>query len=184
MSTQTTPADILDFWFAAEHRRLWFDSTPEFDARIRERFEALWHRGRAGELDPWAKDPRGALALVILLDQLPLNMFRGDPLAFSTEAQARVLAAESIAAGFDQVMEGVERSFLYLPFMHSESASDQERSVALFTSAGLEDGRRWALHHQEIIRRFGRFPHRNELLGRLSTPEELAYLASPGAFRG
>lgn len=184
MSTQTTPADILDFWFAAEHRRLWFDSTPEFDARIRERFLALWHRGRAGELDSWATDPKGALALVILLDQWPLNMFRDDPLAYSTEAQARGIAAAAIAAGFDQGLEGAERSFLYLPFMHSEAADDQERSVALFTAAGLEDGRRWALHHQEIIRRFGRFPHRNALLGRPSTPEELAYLASPGAFHG
>lgn len=175
---------VLDFWFSEETRPLWFRSTPEFDAAIRNRFEATWEAGRDGQLGAWEETPRGALALAIVLDQFPLNMYRGEVRAFSTEALAREVAGRAIDRGWDEGLPGQERMFLYLPFMHSESLADQDRSVALFDAAGLVDNLRFARHHRELVRRFGRFPHRNALLGRESTPEELEYLASKEAFRG
>lgn len=177
-------SDVTDFWFEDAHHALWFRSTPEFDALIRARFIGLWQAARAGRLNSWASSPRGALSLVILLDQFPLNMFRDQAEGFATEAAAREVAAAAIERGFDRELSDAERTFLYLPFMHSEDLADQDRSVALFDGAGLEDNLRWARHHREIVRRFGRFPHRNAPLGRTSSPEELAWLESPEAFRG
>jgi uncharacterized protein (DUF924 family) len=124
------------------------------------------------------------LALVIVLDQFPLNMFRGQRESFATEAAAREAAVQAIAWGFDQSLTDEQKAFLYLPFMHSEDLADQDRAVALYEGAGLENSLKWARHHRELIRRFGRFPHRNAILGRPSTPEELAYLGSAGAFKG
>lgn len=177
-----SPKGLLDFWFAEPARRRWFRSTPEFDAEIRERFESTWRAAAGGELSDWEETPRGALALVILLDQLPLNMFRGRPEGHATEAASRAVAERAIARGFDARLDDVEKAFLYLPFMHSEDLADQDRSVALFESAGLTDNLKWARHHREIVRRFGRFPHRNAVFGRSSTAEESAWLASPEAF--
>ena len=179
-----SPHTVLDFWFAKANRRCWFRSTPEFDRLIRRRFETLWEGARAGEWDEWASTPEGALALVIVLDQLPLNMFRGQALAFATEAQSRWVADRAIAAGFDQDLADECKAFLYLPFMHSETLADQDRAVALFERAGLVDNLRWALHHRSIVRRFGRFPHRNIVLGRKNTPEESTWLVSEQAFLG
>lgn len=176
--------EVLDFWFSEEARPLWFRSTPAFDATIRRRFRGVWEAAAGDALEPWSETPEGALALVIVLDQFPLNMFRGEPASFSTEARSRAVAERAVAAGWDQQMDDTARGFLYLPFMHSEALADQDRSVELFRSAGLADGLRWAEHHREIIRRFGRFPHRNEALGRVSTPDEIAWLASKEAFRG
>ena len=179
-------AKILEFWFAAEVKPLWFASTPEFDEALRERFLATYRAAATGQLlEDWERTPLGALALVIVLDQFPLNLFRGHLESFATEAAARVVADRAIARGFDWEMSPEQRLFLYLPFMHGEALADQERSVRLFQqAAGLEKSLDFAHHHRDLIRRFGRFPHRNAILGQESTPEEIAYLASPEAFLG
>jgi uncharacterized protein (DUF924 family) len=159
--------ELLDTWYSPRLRRRWFASTPELDAEIRRRFEALWHRAVAGTLDAWQETAEGALALAIVLDQLPLNMFRGQAAAFASEQQAVAVAKRAIARGFDQALP-----------------RDQVLSVQLFRTAQLADNLRFAEHHRGLIRRFGRFPHRNAILGRLSTTEELEYLAGAGAFKG
>jgi uncharacterized protein (DUF924 family) len=176
------PEALLRFWFGDEARPRWFDATPAFDDLLRARYLTTWEAARDGALDLWAETARGALALVIVLDQLPLNMFRGSPRSFETEAAARRIADAAIARGFDRELDDEEKGFLYLPFMHGEALADQERSLALYRAAGLDS--RWAEHHHGIIRRFGRFPHRNAILGRASTAEELAWLASDEAFQG
>jgi len=178
------PAAVLDFWFSESVRPLWFRSTPDFDAQIRDRFRSTWQDAMAGQLDTWAQTPEGALALVIVLDQWPLNMFRGTPEAFAGEAGARAVADHAIRQRWDQSMDDAHKAFLYLPFMHSESLPDQDRAVQLYRDAGITDSLRWAEHHREIIRCFGRFPHRNEILGREPTSEERTWWASPVAFRG
>ena len=177
-----TPKQALDFWFTEESRAHWFNSTPDYDQAVRARFAGAWEQARAGELADWEQSAAGALALVILLDQMPLNMFRNRPEGFSTEALSREVAGRAIDRGFDRVLPAGRRAFLYLPYMHSESLADQDRSVQLFTEADLEDNMKWARHHREIIRRFGRFPHRNAVLGRDSTPEERHWLDSPDGF--
>ena len=179
-----TPESVLAFWFSEPHRNLWFRSTDAFDAEIRERFEETVQRALDGRLDQWSASARGALALVILLDQFPLNMYRNRPESFSGEGAARAIADKALSRGFDAQMTDQERTFLLLPFMHSEDLRDQERSVTLFEAAGLQNNLRWARHHHDIVRRFGRFPHRNAVLGRDSTEEEIAWLASPDAFHG
>lgn len=175
---------ILDFWYSDRVKSLWFRSTPSFDEELRERFLKTWQAASSGQLDSWAESPEGALALVIVLDQFPLNMFRGKPESFSTEAQSREVAREAVERGWDRELDASCLAFLYMPFMHSENLDDQDRSVALFEAAGLTDNLRFARHHRELIRRFGRFPHRNAILGRESSEEELNYLASREAFLG
>lgn len=175
---------LLAFWFSDEVRTRWFASTPAFDAQVRARFETLWRRAADGDLLGWEESPRGALALVILLDQLPLNMYRGEAQSFVTEALSREVAARAIARGFDQRLSADQQAFLFMPFMHSEVLADQERAVALYQAAGLENNLKWACHHRDLVRRFGRFPHRNKILGRTSTAEELDYLQSQDAFHG
>lgn len=174
--------ELLDFWFSPAMRPRWFASTPALDAEIRVRHESLWRRAVAGELDGWAEEPRGALALVIVLDQLPLNMYRGRPEAFASEARAVAVAKQAIAQGHDRELDDDGRLFLYLPLMHSEQLEDQEYSVELFRAAGMDT--RYPEHHRDIVRRYGRFPHRNAILGRESTLAERDYLASAQAFRG
>lgn len=176
--------EILTFWFSERVKPLWFRSTPEFDAELRERFFHTWEAAAAGEFDSWRQTPEGALALVIVLDQFPLNMFRGRPESFSTAEQALEVAAGAVEKGWDKELDSSQLAFLYMPFMHSENPEDQERSVALFEAAGLESNLRFARHHRDLIRRFGRFPHRNAILGRASTDKELDYLASKEAFHG
>ena len=176
--------EILEFWFSDDVRPLWFRSTPEFDHELRQRYERLYQRACEGGLDEWQCDPHGSLALVIILDQFPLNMYRGLGRAFEGESRARGVAEHAIDCGWDLQLSDEHKSFLYLPFMHSENLADQERSVALYEAAGLEHNLRFARHHREIVRRFGRFPHRNEPLGRQSTTEELEYLDSDAAFTG
>jgi uncharacterized protein (DUF924 family) len=177
-------AEVVAFWFAETVRPLWFAATPDFDEALRARFLATYRAAAAGQLMDWDATPEGALALTIVLDQFPLNLFRGQPESFATEAAAREVADRAIARGFDQSLPPEQRQFLYLPFMHSEAQVDQERSVRLYQQPGLEDSLRFARHHHALIQRFGRFPHRNAILGRASTAEELAYLASPEAFHG
>jgi uncharacterized protein (DUF924 family) len=135
-------------------------------------------------LSHWSDTAEGALALTIVLDQLPLNMYRDRPESFSTEAAARTVAGDAVARGLDRDLGADQRAFLYMPFMHSEDLADQERSVELFSQPGLEHNRKWARHHRDIIARFGRFPHRNAILGRANTPEEQDWLDSDDAYRG
>ncbi len=174
--------EILGFWFSPRVNKHWFSSTPALDVEIQNRFEGIWYRAAAGALDVWAETPEGALALVVVLDQFPLNMYRGKPASFSTEQKAVAVAKQAVAEGFHTGLPEERRLFLFMPLMHSENLDDQDLSVRLFREAGLDS--RWPEHHREIIRRFGRFPHRNAILGRESTPEELDYLASDGAFTG
>jgi uncharacterized protein (DUF924 family) len=175
---------VLDFWFADGMERRWFRSTPELDGEIRARFEAKWRRAAAGEFDDWTDSPDGTLALAILLDQFPLNMFRGQGRAFATEARAVAVTLDAVARGLDQALARERVAFLYMPLMHSEDLAHQDAAVRLFEMAGLESNARFARHHRALVRRFGRFPHRNAMLGRDSTAQERAYLASPEAFIG
>lgn len=177
-----TPEQVIDFWFSEQARPRWFHATPDFDREITARFEDCWHAARRGLLSDWEQTAAGALALVIVLDQFPLNMYRNQPLGFSTEAASRAVAARAIDRGLDAVLPNDRRAFLYLPYMHSESLADQDRSLELFAAAGLADNLKWARGHRGIIQRFGRFPHRNAILGRTSTAEELDWLQSPEAF--
>ncbi len=184
MATQTTPQEILDFWYSKEMQSRWFASTPALDAEIREKFGALWRAAKEGGLGGWKETPDGCLALVIVLDQLPLNMFRGTAESFTTEQSAVEITKHAIRRGFDRQLPSERLAFLYMPLMHSENLADQELSVNLFETAKLENNLRFAQHHRELIRRFGRFPHRNRILGRESRQEEIAYLASKEAFLG
>lgn len=180
------PADIVDFWREAGPKR-WYAKDGAFDEAIRLRFEATHHAAARGECDSWTDTPEGALALVILLDQFPRNLFRGSAHAFATDGLARKLAAEAIARGHDQAVDPLLREFFYLPFEHAEDLAAQDRGLELCRAAGRERGDaepdKWALIHRDIIARFGRFPHRNAALGRTTTPEEQAFLDG-GGFAG
>jgi len=189
---QASPAEILDVWFGPDlgpWQPRWFVADPAFDAAIRDRFGALLGPARDGALDAWAATPDGALALLLVLDQFPRNLHRGTPIAFASDPHARAIARQAVLRdGLDRGFSPSARCFLYLPFEHSEAAADQDCSVALFE--GLRDDPvhaapggsiAYAWAHRAVIRRFGRFPHRNAVLGRTSTPEEVAYLAQPGA---
>ena len=178
----TTPADILAFWREAGRER-WYEKDDTFDAEVRRRYLELWQKAAAGELSSWEASDEGALALTIVLDQFPRNMFRGDAMAFSSDARAREVAGRAITRGVDLRVEPVLQQFLYLPFMHSEQMADQLRCVELYRSSPNPDNLRYAEQHADIIRRFGRFPHRNRMLGRATTPEEAAFLAD-GGFSG
>ena len=173
--------EVLDFWFRELDRKAWFEKSDATDALIRDRFLAL-HERLAREVSPQAAlDPRAMLAAVIVFDQFPRNMFRGTPRAFATDPLALALAGHMVDAGLDRDLSKDERMFLYLPFEHSEQAAEQARCCALF--ALLEDSEllRYAQAHKDIIDRFGRFPHRNAILGRASTPEEVEFLTQPGS---
>ncbi|MCK4586154.1 MAG: DUF924 domain-containing protein [Gammaproteobacteria bacterium] len=176
--------DILTLWFSERVEPLWYNSTPEFDQELRDKYLDTYQAALKGELSAWEETPQGALALVVCLDQFPLNMFRNRAESFAGEAPSRQVAARAIEKGFDQSLEGAQKVFLYLPYMHSEELTDQDRVLELFSKAGLEDNLKWANHHRDIVKRFGRFPHRNAVLGRQSTPEEIAYLSSDEAFTG
>ena len=176
--------EIIDFWFSEEVSQRWFKSTPEFDRELAERFEETWEQAKNGDLDHWMQTAEGCLALVIVLDQFPLNMFRGEAKSFSTEARSLEVAAHALQQGFDDSLTARQKSFLYMPFMHSENLADQDRCLELFDQPGLESSLRFAHHHRGIIEKFGRFPHRNEPLGRENTEAEVEYLNSREAFTG
>lgn len=180
----STSNELLAFWFSERVKPMWFNSTPEFDEELRDKYLHTYQAALKGKLADWERTAQGALALVICLDQFPLNMFRGKAESFEGEEPSRQVAVRAIQQGFDQQIEGVQKAFLYMPFMHSEDLADQDYVVSLFSAAGLEDNLYWAKHHREIVRRFGRFPHRNAILGRESTPEEMVYLESDEAFNG
>ena len=170
---------VLAFWRTAGSDK-WFDTDGAFDAEIRTRFLGSYEAAVSGDLNCWEETPEGALALVLLLDQFPRNMFRGTPRAFAADPLARAIADRAIARGFDKRVPKPEQLFFYLPFEHSEDPADQERSVALCRNSGDAEALKWAELHADVIRRFGRFPHRNPILGRASTPAEEAFLASGG----
>lgn len=184
MTISESPQSIVEFWFSEKVQPLWFQSTPEFDAELRDRFETVWQAAEQGRLDDWAETPEGALALVILFDQLPLNIYRGEALCFATEAKSREIATLAIERSYDAQFTDDQKAFLYMPLMHSESMVDQDKAVALYEAAGLAGNLKFAQHHRDIVRRFGRFPHRNKILGRQSTEAELVYLESDEAFHG
>jgi len=175
--------DVLDFWFADANRPLWFKKDPAFDAECRRRFEALHERAAAGQLAPWQNTPEGALALVLCLDQFPRNLYRGTPRAFATDAKARAVADWAVDRDYDLHFKlGEQRLFFYLPFEHSEDLDDQHRAVELVRTRCTDPEQlRYALLHRDVIARFGRFPHRNAILGRPSTADEAEYLRQPGA---
>ncbi len=176
--------DVLRFWFDRD-RQDWFEKNPAFDAEIRARFLPLYECALRAELHSWREDPVSCLALVILLDQFPRNMFRGTARAFDADALARATARVILDQGWDKAMTPDERMFAYLPFEHSESLADQESCLALMQEisqfAETADLPKWAEAHLVIIRRFGRFPHRNAALGRASTLEEVEFLKQPGS---
>ena len=182
---------VIDFWFGppgsperGARRDIWFEQDDAFDVEIRTRFLADVEAAERGELDGMADTPRGALALIILLDQFPRNLYRESPRAFATDAKALGFAKDAVARGFDKELDTFERWFIYLPFEHSEDLADQERSVDLFRDVADEEAVKYVAAHRDVIARFGRFPHRNAILGRASTPEEIAYLKEPGALFG
>jgi uncharacterized protein (DUF924 family) len=177
-----TPAEILAFWRAAGPDR-WYTPDDAFDAELRHRYLELWRNAVDGELSSWEMSDDGALALVIVLDQFPRNMFRGDALTYASDALARDVARRAIDRGADSRVDPSLLEFLYLPFMHSEQLPDQLRCIELFHNVGNTEQLKYAEHHAEIIRRFGRFPHRNRILGRVTTPDEQAFL-DEGGFSG
>jgi uncharacterized protein (DUF924 family) len=176
------PEEILAFWREAGPAR-WYKRDAAFDAVIRSRFLDLWQKAAAGGLSSWETSDDGVLALVIVLDQFPRNMFRDDIRTYSSDALAREVAGRAIARGADKRVDESLLEFLYLPFMHSEHPADQQRCVELFRNAGNPENLRYAEDHADIIRRFGRFPHRNRIVGRTTTPEEQAFL-DQGGFSG
>jgi uncharacterized protein (DUF924 family) len=179
---EPTPADILTFWRGAGGDR-WYRRDDTFDADVRQRYLDLWRNAAAGELSSWEATDDGALALTIVLDQFPRNMFRDDALAYSSDPLAREVAARAIDRGVDARVEPALLEFLYMPFMHSEHWPDQLRCIELFRGTADTGNLGYAEQHADIIRRFGRFPHRNRILGRGSTPEEQAFLGA-GGFSG
>ena len=175
---------VLEFWLAPANRSLWFKKVPAFDEEIRRRFEPLHERAAEGRLAQWQNTPEGSLALVICLDQFPRNMYRGTPRAFATDEKARLVADWAVDRGFDLHFKDEQvRFFFYLPFEHSENIDDQHRCIELVRRGcpGDPEIMRYALMHREVIAKYGRFPHRNAILGRRNTPEEDEYLKQPGA---
>ena len=177
-----TPADILAFWREAGYDR-WYRKDGAFDDEVRRRFFGLWQEAAAGKLSSWEASDDGALALVIVLDQFPRNMFRDDARTYASDALAREIAGRAIGRGVDARIDPKLLEFLYMPFMHSEELPDQLRCVELFRKSGNTKNLKYAEDHADIVRRFGRFPHRNPVLGRATTPEEQAFLDG-GGFKG
>lgn len=192
MGKETGYQEVLDFWFGAPGapghgapRKEWFVKNREFDAQVRERFQDLYAGAVAGELEPWQDHAMGLLALIIVLDQFPRNMFRGQPESFASDAAALRYARRMVERGWDEDLLPVMKSFVYLPFEHSENLAIQKASLQLFENFAsdpqLADLSKWAQKHYDIISRFGRFPHRNAILGRESTAEEVSFLSQPGS---
>lgn len=176
-----TVDDVLDFWFRETPESLWWEKNEKFDARIRQRFSALHQAANLGELWRWRRDIHGRLAEIIVLDQFSRNMFREKSAAFASDALALVLAQEAVAGGEAHQLAPKQRAFLYLPYMHSESVMIHDQALQLYAEPGLESNLDFEKKHKAIIDRFGRYPHRNDALGRVSTAEEKAFLTQPGS---
>jgi uncharacterized protein (DUF924 family) len=175
------PADVLTFWFDEIAPRQWWAAEPAFDAQVRARFAATLAQAARGELHGWRDTVDGRLAEVLVLDQFSRNIHRGTPAAFAQDPMALALAQEAVRAGADAALSPTRRAFLYLPFMHSESLAIHVWAERLYRAPGLEDNHAFELRHQAIVERFGRYPHRNAILGRVSTPEEVEFLKQPGS---
>jgi len=175
MTVDTTPAEIVTFWREAGSDK-WFADDHAFDLAVRSRFFAAYEAAVRGGLAAWEESAEGALALVLLFDQFPRNMFRGEARAFATDAMARAVADRALARGFDQATDSMMRPFFYLPFMHSEALADQDRCVGLYEALGDAEQLRYAREHRDVIKTFGRFPHRNRALGRSTTQPEREFL--------
>ena len=180
------PSNILDFWFGpagsseyGQENRAWFARDPAFDSAIRTRFAEDYESAAAGRRNAWLDEAEPCLALVLLLDQFPRNMFRGSPRAYATDGAARAAADRAVTCGHDRFLPRFTRKFLYMPYMHSELLGDQRRSLALFEALGEDAPLNAARRHLEIVARFGRFPHRNATLGRTTRPEEATFLLEP-----
>ena len=183
---------ILDFWFGkpseadyGKPRKDWFIKNSDFDEEVRSRFLPVYQQAAVGELDNWKNSPQSCLALIILLDQFPRNLFRGQPQAFATDSQALTYAKHAVAHNFDQELLPLQRQFVYLPFEHSENLANQHQCIELFSLLKeypeCMSGADYAYRHFKVIERFGRFPHRNKILGRETTPEEAEFLKQPGS---
>lgn len=177
-----TAQDVLAFWREAGEQR-WFTKDAAFDTEVNDRFAHLLEDAKDGRLNSWKDSDEGLLALIVVLDQFPRNIYRNDARAFATDSMARQLTHEAIARGADQRIDLALRAFVYMPLMHSESLTDQEHSVALYRALGNANNLKFAQLHADIIRKYGRFPHRNAVLGRATTPEEATFLAE-GGFAG
>ena len=177
-----TPSSINNYWFTERSKQYWFSSTPEIDDEIRLNYEKLWEKGASGELIDWRDSAEGCLALTILFDQLPLNMFRGQAKGFQTENMAVVTSLHAINCSYDEELNNEQRLFLFMPLMHSENLDHQNLQVYLFQKYNFN--LEFSEHHRSLVKKFGRFPHRNEILGRMSTMEEIDYLLSDNAFKG
>jgi uncharacterized protein (DUF924 family) len=182
MMAVAAPSEIVSLWRQTGDER-WFEKDDDFDRTVTSRFLPTYEAGSRGELAAWETNAEDALALVIVLDQFPRNMFRGSARAFAADPLARVVADRALARGFDKMTEQTLRQFFYLPFMHAELLADQNRSVQLYESYGDADSLRHAMTHRDIILKFGRFPHRNQILGRATTAAEDEFLKS-GGFAG
>lgn len=181
-ASEVAPQDVLAFWRAAGPAK-WFAKDAAFDAEITARFLPTYERAAAGNLSDWERTADGALALLLLLDQFPRNMFRGQARTYAADPLARAVARRALDRGFDQEVPNADRQFFYLPFMHSEALADQEHCVALAHGYGDNEFTQYAKLHADIVRRFGRFPHRNPLLGRATTADEKEFLDG-GGFAG
>ena len=179
---QIEPSDIIDYWFSEKSKQFWFASTPSIDKEITSRYETVWEKAASGGLSSWGETADGSVALIIILDQFPLNMFRGKAKGFKTESMAVEVALNAIDNGFDEEMDNEKLLFLFMPLMHSENLGHQNLQVYLFEKYNFN--LEFSKHHRDLVKKFGRFPHRNEILGRMSTMEELDYLLSDNAFRG
>ena len=173
--------EIVAFWFETLKPEDWYRKNPAIDAAITARFNATYEALKTGVPPEWVGEPKGILAAILVLDQFLRNMFRDDARAFATDQAALALAKRAISEGTDMRLAPEQRAFIYLPFQHAETRDDQARSIELFTALGNPNNLDFALRHQAIIARFGRFPHRNSVLGRASTAEELAFLQEPGS---
>lgn len=188
MPSQSAPAqntsaqDVLDFWFSENVEKHWFIRSDDLDEDIKQRFAALYEQAHSGALDAWGNELHSALALTIILDQFPRNMFRGSGRAFESDAKARQIAKAAIEKGFDQQLTAKERAFFYLPLMHSEDLNDQKKSVALYEVLGNANSLDYAHQHLDIISQFGRFPHRNAALKRENTSQETEFLKTHSGF--
>lgn len=177
-----TPQEILDFWFSDQMSRYWFAKSDDIDREIAARFSDTLEAAHAGRLDHWTQDADSALALVIALDQFPRNIHRGGPRAFASDDLALSHAGAALERGHDQAQPPERRQFFYLPFMHAEDLPAQDRSVALYQALGNENSLHFARDHRDIVARFGRFPHRNAILGRETTPDEAEFLKTHSGF--
>jgi uncharacterized protein (DUF924 family) len=175
------PDTVIKFWFEETDSKYWWKKDVDFDQLIEERFEIAHHMATQGALASWRETPLGRLAEIIVLDQFSRNIFRDSPQAFAFDEQALALAQEAVKVKADENLEPVQKSFLYMPFMHSESLAMHEIATNLYQAPGLEGNLDFELKHKVIIDRFGRYPHRNEILGRESTPEEIEFLKESGS---